>query len=76
MKAKPKNDGERDAFKYLQRFVRGLDAGKLAESLLLTTATDGMMENELKVIFARNKGLSSRPIAHNCEPVLELFFYN
>ena len=72
MKANPQNDGERDAFKYLQRFVRGLDAGKLAKFLLFTTATDVMIEDELKVIFTRNEGLSSRPIAHTCGPVLEL----
>ena len=72
MTAKPQNDGERDAYKYLQRFVRGLDAAKLVKFLLFTTATDVMMEEKLEVIFTRNEGLSSRPIAHTCGPVLEL----
>eukprot|EP00112_Aurelia_sp_Birch-Aquarium-sp1_P003341 Seg13725.1 transcript_id=Seg13725.1/GoldUCD/mRNA.D3Y31 product="hypothetical protein" protein_id=Seg13725.1/GoldUCD/D3Y31 len=72
MTATPQNDGERDAYKYLQRFVRGLDAGKLVKFLLFTTATDVMMEDKLEVIFTRNEGLSSRPIAHTCGPVLEL----
>jgi hypothetical protein len=68
----PSTDGERDALKFLQRFVRGLDSPKLVQFLRFTTAMDIMGTNELKVTFVKCEGLGSRPIAHTCGPVLEL----
>ena len=69
MTARPQNDGERDACKCLQRFVRDLDTGKRVKFMLFTPA---MMEDKFEVIVTRNEGLSSKQIACTCGPVLEL----
>ena len=68
----PSTDGERDAFKFLQRFVRGLDETKLLQFLCFTTGMDVMQEKKREVNYTKNEGLGSRPIAHTCGPVLEI----
>ena len=68
----PSTDGERDAFKFLQRFVRGLDETKLLQFLCFTTGMDVMQEKKIEVMYTKNEGLGSRPIAHTCGPVLEI----
>ena len=44
----PSTDGERDAFKFLQRFVRGLDETKLLQFLCFTTGMDVIQEKNKK----------------------------
>jgi len=68
----PSTDGERDALKFLQRFVRGLDLPKLVQFQRFTTAMDIMGTRKLLVTFTKSEGFCSRPIAHTCGPVLEL----
>ena len=68
----PQNEGERDAFKFLQRFVRGLELSKLVQFLRFTTAMDIMVDKKIEVTFIKSEGLSSRPIAHTCGPLLEI----
>lgn len=68
----PNTDAERDAFKFLQKFIRGLDMSKLIRFLCFTTAMDVIVGNKLEVTFIKSEGFSSRPIAHTCGPVLEL----
>ena len=70
--ANPTNDAERDALKFLQRFIRGLETSKLVQFLRFTTATDVIVGNKLAISFVKSEGFSSRPIAHTCGPVLEL----
>ena len=68
----PNTSGERDALKFLQRFIRGLEMPKLAQFLRFTTAMDIMGKSKVQVTFIKSEGLASRPIAHTCGPVLEL----
>lgn len=68
----PQSDGERDAFKFLQRFVRGLEMPKLLQFLRFTTAMDVMIDKKIEVAFIKCEGLSARPIAHTCGPLLEI----
>lgn len=68
----PNTSGERDALKFLQRFIRGLEMSKLVQFLRFTTAMDIMGKRKLHVTFNKTEGMASRPIAHTCGPVLEL----
>ena len=68
----PQSEGERDAFKFLQRFVRGLEMPKLLQFLRFTTAMDIMIDKKIEVTFIKCEGLSARPIAHTCGPLLEI----
>ena len=68
----PSTDAERDAFKFLQRFVRGLDETKLLQFLCFTTGMDVMQETKIEVMYTKNEGFGSRSIAHTRGPVLEI----
>jgi len=68
----PSTDAERDALKFLQRFIRGLDHEKIAKFLQFTTGMDVMGTSPLKITFSTSQGFGSRPIAHTCSPLLEL----
>ena len=68
----PESEGERDAFKFLQRFVRGLDMSKLERFLRFTTGMDILVGKNIEVTFIKCEGLGVRPIAHTCGPVLEI----
>ena len=68
----PQTDAEKDALKFLQRYIRGLDTERLAKFLRFTTGMDVMGREKLHVSFLSSHGLSSRPIAHTCAPLLEL----
>ena len=68
----PSTDGERDAFKFLQRFVTGLDETKLLQFLCFTTGMDIMQKRKIEVLYTKIEGLGLRLIAHTCGPVLEI----
>ena len=70
--AQPNTEAERDAFKFLQRYIRGLDNTKLIQFLRFTTASDILITSKLEVAFTKLEGVGCRPIAHTCGPVLEL----
>ena len=68
----PQSEGERDTFEFLQRFVRGLKMPKLLQFLRFTTAMDIMIDTKIEATFIKCEGLSARPIAHTCGPLLEI----
>ena len=70
--AQPNTDAERDALRFLQRYIRGLDNGKLIQFLRFTTASDVLITNKLEVTFTKFEGAACRPIALTCGPLLEL----
>lgn len=72
LSADPRSEGERDALKFLQRYIRGLDRAKLSQFLRFTTASDVLSTGKINVSFTKLEGASSRPIAHTCGPLLEL----
>ena len=70
--AQPNTEAERDAFNFLQRYVRGLDNTKLIQFLRFTTVSDILTTTKLEVAFTKLEGVGCRPIAHTCGPVSEL----
>ena len=72
LEAQPNTEAERDALKFLQRYIRGLDNAKLIQFLRFTTASNVLITNKIEVSFTRLEGASSRPIAHTGGPLLEL----
>ena len=72
LQAKPNTEGERDALKFLQRYIRGLDTGNLGHFLRFTTGADVLIVNSLSVSFIKVDGIFKTPVAHTCGPVLEL----
>ena len=63
--AQPNTDAERDALKFLQHYIRGLDNEKLIQFLRFTTASDALSTNKLEVTFTKLEGAACKPIAHN-----------
>ena len=61
--ANPTNDAERDALKFLQRFIRGLEMSKLVKFLCFTTTMDVVAGNKLNISFIKSEGFGSRLIA-------------
>ena len=72
LEAQPNTEAERDALKFLQRYIRGLDNAKLIQFLRFTTASVVLITNKIEVSFTRLEGASFRPIAQTCGPLLEL----
>ncbi|KAJ7386720.1 hypothetical protein OS493_006732 [Desmophyllum pertusum] len=72
LEAHPNTEAERDALKFLQRYIRGLDNAKLIQFLRFTTASDALIANKIEIAFTRLEGAACRPIAHTCGPLLEL----
>ncbi|XP_028390701.1 uncharacterized protein LOC114515611 [Dendronephthya gigantea] len=72
LQAQPNTEGERDALKFLQRYIRGLDACNLGHFLRFTTGADILIVEHLTVSFVKFDGVYKSPIAHTCGPVLEL----
>lgn len=70
--AQPNTEGERDALKFLQRYIRGLDNVKLVQFLRFTTASDVLISNQIEIAFTKLEGAACRPISHTCGPLLEL----
>ena len=68
----PCSEGKRDAFTFLQRFVRGMDMQKLVHFSRFTTGVDIMVGKKIEVGFIKCEGVASRPIAHTCGPLLEI----
>ena len=69
----PVTEGGRNAFNFLQKFIRGLDSSKILQFLRYTTRMDAMKKGmKIEVTCMKVEGLSSRPIAHTCGPLLEI----
>ena len=66
------SDAERECFKHLKRYLRGLDKSKLERFLKFTAGSELMLFHELQVTFNQNENLLRRPIAHTCLFVLEV----
>ena len=66
LKATPLTAAEVETLAHLKRFIRGLDASKLATFLRFTTASDVLVTDTLTIFFTNNEGFQRRPIAHTC----------
>ena len=68
----PSNDGERDALKFLKRYIKGLDSSMLATFLRFVTGSDLMLFHSWEINFTQLDGCARRPVAHTCTNTLEL----
>jgi hypothetical protein len=66
------NDGEREAFNHLKKYVRGLEKSKLYAFLKFVTAADIIITDKIQVSFSTITGAARRPISHTCGCTLEL----
>ena len=65
LKADPKNDAERDSFKYLQQYICGLEQYVSGANIVSGVTM-------ISVNFIKIKRFQRRPVAHTCGPLLEL----
>ena len=73
LKADPKNDAERDSFKYLQQYIRGLDQVQLLKFLRSVSGTKIVSGvTMISVNFIKIEGFQRRPVGHICGLLLEL----
>lgn len=72
LEAQPNTEGERDALKFLQRYIRGLDTSNLGHFLRFTTGADILIVEKISVSFVKFDGIYKSHIAHTCGPVIEL----
>ena len=73
LQADPQNDGERNAFKYLQQYIRGLDSSNVVKLLHFLTGADIILCKQIEVSFiSMEANAARRPIAHTCAPLLEV----
>lgn len=68
----PINNAERDAFSYLQRYVRGISQEKLQKFLRYCTGSTMICVSHITVMFSSLDGCARRPVAHTCGAVLEM----
>ena len=68
----PSNEGERDALKFLKRYIKGLDSSMLATFLRFVTGSDLMLFHSWEINFTQLDGCARRPVAHTCTNTLEL----
>ena len=72
LNASPTNDVERNTLEYLKRFIKSLGGNVLAFLQFTTGASVILQGKQIDVSFTRLDGLSRRPIAHTCGPLLEV----
>ena len=71
-------DQECQSFKFLKKYIKELDDGKLSTFLRFATASDLMLTDtdqeyhRLTIRMVDSSGLARRPIAHTCGRVLEI----
>ena len=72
-RADPKNDSERDSYKYFLQYFRGLDDPNMTKLLQFLTGSNIILCENIDVSFIGTEGtFSRRPITHTCAPLLEL----
>ncbi|MEQ2253251.1 hypothetical protein ILYODFUR_030203 [Ilyodon furcidens] len=72
IEASPVTPAEKQALRFLQQFIRGLDEVGLRRLLRFGTGADVICVTKVEVIFTALEGLARRPVAHTCGSVLEL----
>ena len=66
-------EAERDGFKYLKQYVRGANEEYCKKFMHFVTGSDIILVSSIKISFiAYTSKFSKRPIAHTCEPLLEI----
>lgn len=72
LEALPKGNSEATSLRYLQQYIRGQNSVSLKKLLRFLTGSEAITVEKIEVTFTQLEGLSRRPIAHTCGPLLEL----
>ncbi|MEQ2268110.1 hypothetical protein XENORESO_015507 [Xenotaenia resolanae] len=72
IEASPVTPAEKQALRFLQHYMQGLDEVGLRRLLRFVTGSDVICVTKVEVIFTALEGLARRSITHTCESVLEL----
>ena len=73
IRVNPCNDAEREALGFFKRYIKGLEAIQLKKLLKFITGSDLIITEFINISFTKNDSeILRRPIAHTCEPTLEL----
>ena len=72
LKGEPTNDAERSCFDHLKRYIRSLPCNLLHIFLQFLTGSDMIAVEHIQISFNQLDGLSRRPVARTCVPLLEL----
>jgi len=72
IESSPVTPSEKQALRFLQQYIRGLDEMGLRRMLRFVTGSDIICVTQIEVIFTTLEGLARRPIAHTCGSILEL----
>ncbi|XP_073808037.1 uncharacterized protein isoform X2 [Danio rerio] len=70
--ASPTTQAEKQSFRFLQQYIRGLDEIGFRRMFRFVTGSDVICVCQIEVLFTSSDGLARRPVAHTCGPVLEL----
>lgn len=72
LQASPSTQAETQSFRFLQKYIRGLDDVGLRRMLRFITGSDVICVDQIDIMFTSSDGAARRPVAHTCGPVLEL----
>ena len=72
LKAEPISDAERESYKFLQEYVRGLDKKELKVFLKFVTGSFIIIVKNIQVSFNNLQGAQRRPFVRTCTPMIEL----
>ncbi|KAF3705570.1 hypothetical protein EXN66_Car021261 [Channa argus] len=72
IEARPETPAENRSFRFLQRYIVGLEEEGLRRMLRFVTGSDIICVAKITVKFTTLDGLARRPIAHTCGPLLAL----
>ncbi|CAI5671030.1 unnamed protein product [Oreochromis niloticus] len=70
--ASPTTQAEKQSFRFLHQYIRGLDDTGLRRMFRFLTGSDVICVDKVEVLFTPVDGLARRPVAHTCGPLLEL----
>lgn len=72
IKSEPATDQERQCLDHLKQYIRSLQGKSLSLLLQFITGSDIISCESIEVTFSVFEGMSRRPVAHTCGPLLEI----
>lgn len=72
LSASPESAAQQSSLDHLKRYVRNLEGNALGNFLQFLTGSDIIVCDSISVTFTQLDGMTRRPVAHTCGPLLEL----
>ena len=72
IKSEPATDQERQCLDHFKQYIRSLQGKSLSLLLQFITGSDIISCESIEVTFSVFEGMSRRPVAHTCGPLLEI----